>query len=135
MLPIRRARLESSMRDELATLISREIKDPRIPALTITSVQVTPDAEQATIMVMLFGAPSNPDLDPDYESKRRKQMKDCLQGLTSASGFMRRHMAKVFQIRHVPELIFKEDRGLENVTRVNELLQQISQEQSSKTSE
>jgi len=54
-------------------------------------------------------------------------MRDCLEGLQSAAGFLRRHLATVLTVRHIPNLIFKEDRGFENANRVNELLKKISE--------
>jgi ribosome-binding factor A len=54
-------------------------------------------------------------------------MTECLQGLRSASGYLRRQLAKILNIRQVPHLNFKEDRGLENVNRVHSLLKRISE--------
>lgn len=125
----RRARLEAVILEELSIVIPREVKDPRVPPLTLTSVKVTPDGSQATVMISILGnslsgiAESGDD---QTEAKaRQKEMKDCLEGLSSASGYLRRHLARVLTIRHIPSLIFKEDRGLENVLRVNELLKEI----------
>jgi ribosome-binding factor A len=52
-------------------------------------------------------------------------MKDCIDGLTSAAGFLRRHLASVLNTRNVPTLVFREDKGLENANRVYELLKEI----------
>lgn len=115
MQPTRRARLEAVIQEELALVVSRELKDPRIPSVTFTSVQVTQDGSQATVFVSILGGSQDP-----------KAMKDCLAGLTSASGFLRRHLARTLTVRHIPSLIFKEDRGFENALRVHELLKKIS---------
>ena len=55
MQATRKARLEAVIQEELALRISRELKDPRVPLLTVTSVQVSPDAGQATIFVAILG--------------------------------------------------------------------------------
>ena len=60
------------------------------------------------------------------DQAQRARMQDCIKGLTSASGFLRRHLAKVLTTRHIPTLSFKEDRGFVNSFRVQELLNQIS---------
>lgn len=126
MQETRRARLEAVIQEELSTLISREIKDPRIPSLTITSVQVTPDGSQATVFVsILGGAQGGYGQEPLSDKDAKRRMEDCLSGLGSASGFMRRHLARVLNVRHVPALVFKEDRGFENALRVHELLKKI----------
>lgn len=122
MQETRRARLESVIRDELSMMVSRELKDPRVPPVTITQVEVTPDGGQATVFLMILGA--RPEEDPNYPEK----MAETLKGLSSAAGFLRRHLAKVLNVRHIPALLFREDKGLANATRVYELLREISNE-------
>lgn len=119
----RLARLQSLIQQELSVVINREIKDPRVPTLTLTQVQLTPDAGQATVFFTILGAT------PETESDSyKKDIKDCLEGLNSASGFLRRHIGKILTIRHIPTLVFKEDRGLNNALRIHELLKEISNE-------
>ncbi len=108
----RRARLQSMIREEIATALARDIKDPRVDAITLTSVEVTADGSHATIFFSRFGATP-------------EQIRDSLAGLASASGFLRKKLGPVLKLRHIPTLSFKEDRGFENVFRVNELLREI----------
>ena len=109
-------------------MVPREVKDPRIPSITFTAVEVAQDGSHATVFVsILGGAQGGHDGAPPLSEKGAQQrMRDCLDGLTSASGFLRRHLAKVLSVRHIPTLAFKEDRGFENSLRVQELLKQIS---------
>jgi ribosome-binding factor A len=44
---------------------------------------------------------------------------------------MRRHLAKILSIRHIPQLVFREDKGLDNSLKVHALLKKISQESNS----
>ena len=129
MQETRRARLAAVMLEELSTVIPRELKDPRIPSLTITRVEVAPDGSAATVFVMRLGAGFATDADgkPFDEEANRKEMQGALDGLASASGFLRRHLAKILTIRHIPTLTFKEDRGFENTIRVHELLKKINE--------
>ncbi len=101
-------------------MVPREVKDPRVRSLTFTNVEVTQDGGQATVYFMLLGGRG--DL-PEKEAD--KIIRDCINGLTSASGFLRRHLSRALSVRQTPTLVFKEDRGLENATRVHELLRQI----------
>ncbi|MBI2711304.1 MAG: 30S ribosome-binding factor RbfA [Bdellovibrio sp.] len=129
MQSTRRMRLQSVIQDELSQVVPREVKDPRIPAVTFTEVQVTQDGSQATVFVSILGG-SQGGLDgapPLSDEAAKKRMKDCLAGLTSASGYLRRHLARVLSVRHIPTLIFREDRGFENSLRVHELLKKISE--------
>lgn len=124
MQETRRARLQSVIQEELSTVVPREVKDPRVPPVTFTSVEVTPDGSHATVRVSILGAHRGNG--EDLQANQR--MKECLEGLASAAGFLRRHLAKVLSVRHIPTLAFREDRGFENTVRVQELLKQISEE-------
>jgi ribosome-binding factor A len=121
-------RLQAVIQEELSQLVPREVKDPRIPPVTFTAVEVTEDGSQATIFVaILGGAQGGHDGAPPLSEQGAKlRMQDCLAGLSSASGFLRRHLAKILTVRHIPSLVFKEDRGFENAIRVHELLKKIS---------
>ena len=118
----RRAKLESLLLEELSTALNRLVKDPRVPALTVTSVRLAADGGVATVSIALMGRQILPD------DEARAQMESCLEGLTSAAGFIRRHMAKIINTRTIPNFIFKEDKGLENSMRVYELLKQLDAE-------
>ncbi len=129
MQETRRQRLQAVILEELSTVVPREVKDPRVPSLTFTSVEVTPDGSQATVYVSMLGASQVNTDDPVAAKAAAQKMKECIEGLQSASGFLRRHIAKVLTVRHIPTLIFKEDRGFENTIRVHELLKKISSEE------
>ncbi len=130
MQETRRARLQAVILEEMSRVVPREVKDPRVPPLTFTRVEVTPDGSMATVYVMLLGALPTGDSEADVAlaQKNQERMRNCLEGLKSAAGYLRRHLAGVLTIRHVPNLLFKEDRGLENTNRVHELLKRIEGE-------
>jgi len=117
---IRIQRIQSAMKDELNVLINRELKDPRIPSVTVTKVEITRDAKQATVFVSIISL--------DQTEKDPELMEQCLEGLSKAKGHIKRALSKSIQLRFMPEFIFKEDKGLENTLRVHELLKQISEE-------
>lgn len=132
MQATRRLRLQAVIQEELSVVVPREVKDPRIPLVTFTQVEVTPDGSQATVYVSILGAGTVLEGQSEEQAAQdaQREMKACLEGLTSASGFLRRHLARVLNVRHIPTLIFKEDRGLANTLRVHELLKKISSEES-----
>ncbi|MBC7386841.1 MAG: 30S ribosome-binding factor RbfA [Cryobacterium sp.] len=119
MQETRKARLSSVIQKELSIAV-RSIKDPRVPSVTFTQVDVADDGSQATVFVMVLGGAGSLGDQADREAIR-----DALEGLKSAAGYLRRHLAKILTIRHIPNLYFKEDRGLANVSRVHELLREI----------
>ncbi len=128
MQETRRKRLESVIQEELSVIVSRELKDPRIPSVTFTAVEVTQDGSQATVFVaILGGAFTSLEGSPLTEQAAKARMKNCIAGLTSSAGFLRRHLARILTVRHIPNLIFREDDGFENAIRVQELLKQINE--------
>ena len=117
---IRLNRVRSMMKDELSLLINREMKDPRVPMVTVTNVEMTRDAKQATVFISIIAVNAT-YTDPDL-------IKQVLEALTEAKGFLRKSLGSLMQLRFMPDLIFKEDKGLENTLRVNEILKQLAAE-------
>ncbi|OFZ82330.1 MAG: ribosome-binding factor A [Bdellovibrionales bacterium RIFOXYD1_FULL_53_11] len=129
MQETRRARLQSLILEKISAIVSRELKDPRVPLVTITGVELAQDGSHATVHVALFGGASrNADGNvvelTEKEAARRTEA--CIKGLTSAAGFIKRRLGEeIDNVRLLPNLTFKEDRGIENVMRVHELLKTI----------
>ena len=111
---IRRARIESVIIDEISRAVSRELKDPRVPSVTFTAVELTPDGKQAKIFFSILGGTDDAQV-----------IRDCAEGLNSAAGFLRKFLGKALTVRHIPTLYFKEDRGFDNAIRVHQLLKEI----------
>lgn len=110
-------KLQSVLRQELAVLISREIKDPRVGNVTVTSVDLSPDAKNAKVFVTLLGGA--------LSGGSEEQMEACLKGLKSAKGFLRTKLTKILQVRYVPDLHFAEDNAFDHAFRVQQLLGEI----------
>lgn len=118
---IRLNRVRAQIKDEITVLINQGLGDDRIPFVTVSDVLLTKDGKQATIMVSIVNTSSDDD-------ENRHAMALCLDGLNSAKTFLRKRIAQQMSLRIVPELFFKEDKGLANALRVNELLKQIENE-------
>ncbi len=110
----RRARLSSVILRESVQLLRREVKDPRLLGVSLTRVELTPDAGAATLFYL-----------NDLSEHDGREIKE---GLRQLQPWMRRQLGAVLELRTVPEISFKEDRGLENTRRVAELLRQIKDE-------
>jgi ribosome-binding factor A len=96
---------------ELALMLQREISDPRIGMVTVSHVDVTADLKYAKVFVTrLNGFDSQQDVD------------ECLKGLNSAAGYLRRGLAGRVKLRNIPELQFVYDKSLENGFRMDELI-------------
>lgn len=110
----RAERVSALVQECLAEAITRQLKDPRIGFVTVTDVTVSPDISHATVRVSVMGSD---------EDKAR-----ALDGLNSARGFLRSHLAGVLKLRVTPELHFSLDRGLEHARRIGELLDGLEEE-------
>lgn len=105
-------KINEEVRRELSAVL-REVKDSRIPMMTsVVSVNVTNDLSYAKVYVSIMGD----------EAVQKK----ALEGLKSASGFMRREVGRRISLRHTPELLFELDRSIEHGARINEVLSSLN---------
>lgn len=111
----RTERLNRLFREELARLIRVELKDPRVQLATITAVDTTADLAYATVYVRTLGDQVN--------------VEEAIEGLDSASGFIRRELGRELRLRRIPELRFEADRTLERARRIDTLLEQARNEE------
>lgn len=104
-------RLGEEIREEVAKIIGRDLKDPRIGFVTVTRVELTHDLRNAKIFVGVLGDPA----------ERQK----TLSGLRKASGFVRREIGRRIRMRITPEIAFQLDTGLDATDRVAQILQEV----------
>lgn len=104
----RAERVAEEIREEVARILAREIKDPRIGFVTVTRVHITPDLRSARVFVGVLGD----------EAQRRR----TFQGLDQATGYVRRGVGQRLRLRFTPELSFAYDEGLDATARVAQLL-------------
>ena len=108
-------RAPEDSRRELSALL-RELKDPRTQnmLLSIVRVEVTNDLSYCTVYVSAMEG-----LD---------RAKTAVQGLKSASGFLRRELGRRLQLRHVPELIFKATDSIAYGANISRILHDLGME-------
>jgi ribosome-binding factor A len=106
--------ISETVRQVVAEVLSREVRDPRVGFVTVTGVVVSGDLSHARILVSVMGD----DADKDK----------ALEGLRSAAGFLRTRLTRALSTRTVPELHFELDRGLAHAARNNALLADIKHE-------
>jgi ribosome-binding factor A len=107
----RSARLGELILAEVSELLARDIKDPRIGFVTFTRVEISDDLRHAKVFASILGS---------AQDKTR-----TLQGLASASGYMRRHLGQALHLRYTPELTFLLDESLEHGAKIAQLLRQL----------
>jgi ribosome-binding factor A len=114
---LRAKRVAEGVREELAGLLSLEIKDPRAAGAVVTRVEMTDDLRNGKVWVRL--------LDPNGDAERRKEL---VEALTRAGGMLRREVTQRLGLRHAPTLRFLYDEGGEKSSRVEQLLAEIEVE-------
>ena len=110
-------RVEKGLREELASLLAHEVKDPGAAGAIVTRVELTNDLRSAKIHVRLLEGGDQP--------ARRTAV---VAALGRATGMLRREVTQRLRLRSAPELRFVYDDGLDNTTRVEQLLAEIEAE-------
>ena len=109
----RAQRLGERIKRDLALLIQRELKDPRIGMVTVNFVQLSKDLSYADVNVTVL-VPGDVD----------EEIVESLAILNEASVFLRTKLGRGLRVRKVPHLRFHYDDSLKRGARINELIHQ-----------
>jgi ribosome-binding factor A len=104
-------RIDELLRQEIGSIVTREVADPRIGFATITSVETTPDLRHAKVWVSVIGQPAERDA--------------TLAALGRAMPFVRHELGSRLRIRRIPDLHIHLDDTAERGTRVLRLLSDL----------
>lgn len=108
-------RVKELLKHEIDDIIRGRLKDPRVSGfITVTDVEVSRDLRHAKVFVSVLG-PS-------------EKKNEVLEGLTSASGFVRSELGRRVRIKFIPEVIFELDHTLEEADKVLRLINQVVKE-------
>ncbi len=115
-------RVNELIKEEIASLLQREIRDPRLSSLiSITHVETSSDLRNATVGVSILGT--------------EEEVKQAMIAIRRAAGFFRKQLAGRLSLRNAPELNFKLDTSIEEGARVLKLLREIEEGQGGETDE
>jgi ribosome-binding factor A len=109
--------VSEGVREELASLLSEEVRDPGAAGTVVTRVEMANDLRSARVLVRALEGGDDP--------ARRRTL---IAALGRASGMLRREVTHRLGLRHAPELRFVYDDGQDNVGRVEQLLAEIEAE-------
>ena len=123
---VKNRKINDEVRRVLAQIISGGIKDPRVsPMTSVLAVEVAPDLKTCKVWVSVYG---------DDQKK-----KDTMEGLNSASGFIRGELARKVNPRNTPQLQFILDDsiayGVEMSRRIDEVLAEDQRAESQRADE
>lgn len=99
------------MQRELAQLIQREVRDPRIGMITVTAAEVSRDLAHAKIFITLMGEANDEDIALN------------LAALKDAAGFLRVHLGRVMKLRSIPQLHFHYDESVRRGVHLSSLIE------------
>jgi ribosome-binding factor A len=106
-------RVNALLQRELGTLISEELRDPRIAFSTVTAVEVTNDLRSARVHVSVLGSD--------------EEVASTMRALEEAKPYLRHELGSRTELRYVPELAFVSDRTAERAARISTLLREAKE--------
>ncbi|OKP04562.1 30S ribosome-binding factor RbfA [Xenorhabdus eapokensis] len=113
----RTQRVAQEMQKEIAIILQREIKDPRIGMATVSGVEVSRDLAYAKVFVTF--------LNVLVEGHDSDMVKEGIKALNEASGFIRSLLGKAMRLRIIPELTFSYDSSLVDGMRMSNLVSNV----------
>jgi ribosome-binding factor A len=108
MTSYRPIRVGELIQAELADLLLKDLKDPRLHLTTVSHVEVSPDLRHARVYISRVG--------------EAKEQESALEGFQRASGFIRGRLGKRLKLRYVPTLDFVIDTGIAYGVRISSIL-------------
>jgi ribosome-binding factor A len=114
-------RVGEAIRDELSTLLARDVHDPGVGFITLTTVKVSPDLQLARVYYTSRG---------DAPARR-----ETAKALQRATPFLRRQVAQRLRLRRAPELQFFYDESIAHQDRIEQILQELKADKDSRGEE
>ena len=105
-------RINEQLREEISTLLVRQIKDPRLNAVVrITRAEASSDLRSARVYISVLG--------------NGKAKQEALEGIQSAAAFLRRELRDRKNMKHTPFLSYPLDGSIEEADQLFRLMNQI----------
>jgi ribosome-binding factor A len=109
----RLAKIDHEIQRIVGTLITQELRDPRLGFVTVTRVEITDDLQHCKVFVSVIGD--------------RHVARQTLDALGHASKFLRGELGKQINLRFTPDLSFVEDRSTERAIALAKTLREDSE--------
>ena len=104
-------RVGELIQSEIADLMLRQLKDPRLEMVTISHVEVAADLRYARVYVSHLGSET--------------EQQTALEGFECAAGFIRKQLGKRLKLRYVPQLTFQLDTAIAYGVRISHMLHDL----------
>jgi ribosome-binding factor A len=107
----RRLRVQDLLREEISSIIQRDVKDPGLGLgfVTILEVKMTEDLKTAKVFFSIYGT----------EEEKKKTM----EALNRSRGYIKFLLGKRIKLRYTPDLYFSLDDTYEKISKIEEILE------------
>ncbi|KAA2286182.1 30S ribosome-binding factor RbfA [Arenimonas fontis] len=102
-------RVSAQLRRDLGTLVHEAVREHRLPSVSVSDVEVTRDLAHAKVFVTALLAEQGPA---------------AVAALQELAPELRRQLARIVRMRHVPELHFHYDDSVDRGERIEQLLRE-----------
>ena len=107
----RAERVADQIRMEVADILARKIKDPRVGFMTVTGVDLSPDLRMAKVFVTTL--------------QEGQEEKAAFEAVTHALGYIRAELGRRLNLRYIPDVVFCLDKSEERGQRIDQLLDSL----------
>ena len=111
MHPYKRSqRLSILLREEIADILMKKVKDPRLGFITVTDVELSPDLKIARVFISVL---------------KEEDREVAIEILNAAKGLIRSEVSKRVRVKFIPVIEFKIDKSITHGDRIDRLLSEI----------
>ena len=107
----RSVRVGDQLLREMADLLMRKVKDPRVSGVTLTGIHLSNDLKHSRVYYSTIG--------------KREDVVRIQAGLDSAKGFIKREIGMRLDLKYVPDIIFIHDLSLEKGDYMEKLFEKM----------
>lgn len=100
---------------EIADVLVKKVRDPRVLGVTLSGVRMSKDLKYARVYYSVLG---------DDEEVQKAQ-----QGLDSAKGFIRKEAGRRLDLKYVPDIQFRHDPSLDRGDHLEKIFQKLKSEE------
>lgn len=104
-------RLAETLREVITEIVGYELEDPRLEAITVTEVKVSPDSRDAKVYVLIEGT--------------EQEIKEAMKALQNAEKYVRSQVTISLNIHHAPHIHFVRDTVEEKAGRIDKLIEDL----------
>ena len=107
----RAERISALIKEELGSILTQKVRDPRIGFVTVTHVEVSDDMKYAKVFYSVLGS--------DFQKHKTSE------GLENARGFLQKDIARTLKLRFTPHLTFILDPSIDEGLKIDAIIQKI----------